>query len=198
MSGGDVSLSGFYLQQRPGFITVSSPHCWTQMWWITVARSETTWGLWCHSTSCITQTASDYQLLTLDPVAGCHRVDGSLFSNLQHLALLFAFTVVHSCWPTVRFAVHCLLFKWLIKFPGLSVSHYFSSKCCNFSTFPLLIFYMIFNLCSINNFWLGFDEIKHLTGVTFQIYPLDFTHMTKLSWVCKHFPHLTRVLNILS
>lgn len=32
-------------------------------------------GLWCHSTSCITQTLSDYRLLTLDPVTVCRCVD---------------------------------------------------------------------------------------------------------------------------
>lgn len=75
------------------------------------------WG--CDVTSCITQTASDYPLLTLDLVPVCRRVDGSRFGNLERLVLAFAFTVVLSCWLIVRFAVLCLLFKWLMTFSAV-------------------------------------------------------------------------------
>lgn len=85
VSGRDVSLSGFYLCQLTHWLQ----NCFVASLLNTNALKHThklnCAGSWCHSTSCITLTASDYQLLTLDPFTVSEGIDGSLFSNSKHL-----------------------------------------------------------------------------------------------------------------
>lgn len=87
VSGRDVSLSGFYLYQFADMIlkcfVPSLLNTQTHRNTETHTRKLNRAALWSHSTSYITQTLSDYQLLTLDPFT----IDSSLFGKLKRFTL---------------------------------------------------------------------------------------------------------------